>query len=122
MRFFIYSLGDDSVPQTPPSPEQLAEIGRFTEEAVAAGVLVATGGMAPSATGTIVTRRGDDYTVTDGPFAEAKELIGGWALMDVRDQAEAVEWSKRFLAVAGDGESRIRRTFGPEDAPPDLPA
>ena len=51
------------------------------------------------------------YTVIDGPFTEAKELIGGWALMEVRDKAEAVEWTKRFLGVLGSGESTIRPVY-----------
>jgi len=54
-----------------------------------------------------------EFTVIDGPYTEAKELIGGWGLMEVRDKAEAVEWTKRFLAVAGGGESTIRQVFGP---------
>jgi hypothetical protein len=115
MRFFMYTLGDESAPQEPPSPELMEEMGRFIEEATKAGALVATGGFAPSAfTGTIVTRAGEDYRVIDGPFTEAKELVGGWALIDARDKDEAIEWSKRFLAIAGDGESRIRQVFGPE--------
>jgi len=63
------------------------------------------------AQGTKVTYKGGEFTVTDGPFAEAKELIGGWALMEVRDRDEAIEWTKRFLSVAGEGESTIRRVF-----------
>jgi hypothetical protein len=118
MRFLMYTLGDDSIPLPPPSPELMQEMGKFIEEVSKAGVLVATGGMAPSAQGTTVTHKGGEFTVTDGPYAEAKELIGGWALVDVRDKDEAIEWTKRFLAVAGDGESRIRQVFGPEDAPP----
>ena len=59
--------------------------------------------------------KGQSVRVTDGPFAEAKELIGGWALMDVRDKDEALEWAKRFLRIAGEGESYVRQTFGPED-------
>jgi hypothetical protein len=72
-----------------------------------AGVIVATGGIAPTAAGAKITLKGGDYTVVDGPFVEAKELVGGWALMECRDLAEAVEWSKRFLGVLGElcGES-----------------
>ena len=51
----------------------------------------------------------------DGPFTEAKELIGGWAYVEVRDQDEAIEWARRFLAIAGDGETTIRQVFGPQD-------
>ena len=55
--------------------------------------------------------KGRSKTVTDGPFAEAKELVGGWALCEVRDMDEAVVWAKRFLDIVGDGESRIRPVF-----------
>jgi len=54
-----------------------------------------------------------EFTVIDGPYTEAKELIGGWGLMEVGDKAEAIEWTKRFLATAGGGESTIRQVFGP---------
>jgi len=115
MRFFFYTLGDESVPTPPPTPELMEEMGRFVDEAMKNGSLIATGGMGPTALGAKVKRVGGEYTVTDGPFAEAKELIGGWALMELRDHDEAVEIAKRFLAIAGDGESRFRQVFGPGD-------
>jgi hypothetical protein len=114
MRVLMYTLGDDTVPQPPPTPELMMQMGAFIEEASKAGVLLMTGGLAPSSTATVVTRTNGEFTVTDGPFAETKEIIGGWAICEVRDTAEAVEWVKRFLDVAGDGESRIREVFGPE--------
>ena len=58
--------------------------------------------------------RDGEFTVVDGPFTEAKELVGGWAMLECRDQSEAVEWTKRFLSVIGEGETRIRPVFGPE--------
>jgi hypothetical protein len=114
MRFFMYTLGDESIPIPPPTPELMADMGKFIEEATKAGVLLATGGLAPTALGSKVTNKSGEFTVTDGPFAEAKELIGGWALCECRDKDEAIEWTKRFLAIVGDGESRIREVFGPE--------
>ena len=114
MRFFGYTLADESTPIPPPSPEAMEEMGRFVETATKAGVLVATGGIGPTSMGAKVSLRDGEFTVVDGPFAEAKELVGGWALMECRDLAEAVEWAKRFLTVAGGGESRIRPVFGPE--------
>jgi hypothetical protein len=89
----------------------MTKMGTFIEEATKAGVLLATGGLGPSADGTKVAYKGGEFTVTDGPFAEAKELIGGWALMEVRDKGEAIEWTKRFLTIAGEGESTIREVF-----------
>ncbi len=111
MRFFGYTLGDPSAPIPPASPELMSEMGAFVEEATKAGVLLATGGLAPAAEGTKVIRAGGKFTVVDGPFAEAKELVGGWALMEVRDKDEAIQWTKRFLSIAGDGESTLRQVF-----------
>jgi hypothetical protein len=111
MRFLGYTMGDPSVPLPQPSPELMTEMGKFIEEATKAGVLVATGGVAPLDQATKVIKSGDKFTVIDGPFTEAKELVGGWALMECRDKAEAVEWTKRFLAIAGDGESMIRPVY-----------
>ena len=83
-------------------------------EAIGAGVIVATGGIAPTAMGAKISLSNGQYTVVDGPFTETKELIGGWALMECRDLAEAIEWTKRFLGVFGEGEVRVRPVFGPE--------
>lgn len=115
MRFLTYTLGDDSQPTPPPDAQLMEEMGRFIEEATKAGALLVTGGLEPSAKGTTVRRSGGEFTVTDGPYAEAKELIGGWALMECRDRDEAIEWMRRFLDIAGDGESRIRRVYGPDE-------
>jgi len=112
MRFFGYTLGDPDTPIEPPTPELMADMGEFVEEATKAGVIVAAGGFGPPAEGTKVTLADGQYTVIDGPFTEAKELIGGWALMETRDKAEAIEWTKRFLATAGGGESTIREVYG----------
>jgi hypothetical protein len=109
MRFLGYTLADESTLSTePPPPELYEQMGRFVEEAIKAGVVVATGGIAPTAAGAKISLKDGNYTVVDGPFVEAKEIVGGWALMECRDLAEAVEWSKRFLAVLGEGEVRVR--------------
>ncbi len=111
MRFLGYTLGDDSVPAPPPSPELYQEMGKFIEEATKAGILLVAGGLGPSAEGTRITLKDGQFSILDGPFAEAKELIGGWAVMEVRDKEEAIEWTKRFLSVLGEGESTIRQVF-----------
>ncbi len=111
MRFLGYTLGDPSTPIPPPSPEMMSKMGAFVEEATKAGVLLATGGLAPVEEATKVRYANGKFTVLDGPFTEAKELVGGWALMEVRDKAEAIEWTKRFLSIAGEGESTIRQVY-----------
>jgi hypothetical protein len=111
MRFLGYTMGDDSTPMPPPSPEFMAEMNAFVEEATKAGVLVATGGVGPIAEATKVVCTDGKFTILDGPFAEAKELVGGWALMEVRDKDEAIEWTKRFLAILGNGESTLRQVY-----------
>jgi len=113
MRFLGYTLANEAEqPTAPPPPELFERMGRFVEEATKAGVIVATGGIAPTSEGARITLKDGDFTVLDGPFTEAKELVGGWALMECRDLAEAVEWSKRFLGVLGEGEVRVRPVSG----------
>jgi len=112
MQFLGYTLADPSTPIPPPDPEMYAKMGEFVAEATKAGVLLATGGLTPVEEAVKVKYADGEFTVLGGPFAEAKELVGGWALMEVRDKAEAIEWTKRFLAIAGRGESTIRQVYG----------
>ncbi len=118
MKYLMYTLGDDSTPVPPPTPEMMAEIGKFMAEAQQKGVLLATGGVGPTSQGTTVRYANGKFTMTDGPYAESKELIGGWALVEVKSKEEALDWAKRFLKIAGGGESRIRQVYGPEDGMP----
>jgi hypothetical protein len=111
MRFLGYTMGDDSTPMPPPTPEFMDEMNAFVEDATKAGVLLATGGVGPIAEATKVVCTDGKFTILDGPFAEAKELVGGWALMEVRDKDEAIEWTKRFLAIVGNGESTLRQVY-----------
>jgi hypothetical protein len=107
MRFLMYSL--DEAP-APPTPEMLAEVGTLTEDTRKAGILLATGGLGP--TSKHVRNAGGKLTVLDGPFTEAKELTGGFALIEVKSLEEAVEWARRFRKIVGDGESVIQEVFG----------
>jgi len=111
MRFLMYRFDDESKPIPQLTPEQIAEMGTVTEEATKAGVLVLNGGIAPTAMGAKVTRTNGEFTVTDGPFTEAKELVGGWGILEVRDKDEAIEWAKRLQNAAGDGELRVRQVW-----------
>ena len=113
MKFLGYTLGDPDTPAGPGSPEMYQRMSEFVEEATKAGVLLATGGLAPVSEAVKVRYSGGEFTVLDGPFTEAKELVGGWALMECRDKDEAIEWTKRFLTIAGEGESTIRPVYGP---------
>ncbi len=115
MKFMMYTLGDDSVAMPPPTPEVMAEMDKFMQEGKDSGVLLATGGMGPVAQGTTVRLRDGKFSVTDGPYAESKELIGGWALVQVGSKEEAIKLAERFLRINGGGESRIRQVFFPED-------
>jgi hypothetical protein len=109
VRFLGYTLANEAdMPTTPPDPEMYEKMGAFVEEAVNAGVIVATGGISPTSEGAIISLKDGEFTVVDGPFTEAKELVGGWALMECRDRDEAIEWSKRFVSVLGEGEVRVR--------------
>ncbi|HEY4457104.1 MAG TPA: YciI family protein [Pseudonocardiaceae bacterium] len=99
-----------------PSSELLAEMGRYNEELVKAGVLLAAEGLQSSAKGAKVQLDGKRRTVVDGPFAEAKELIAGFWLLEVGSLDEAVEWAKRCPCLEGHhDEIEIRRVFAPED-------
>ena len=92
----------------PPSQDELTKMGALIGEMTQAGVLLATEGCAPSAKGARVRREGGRTTVTDGPFTEAKEIIGGFALVKVASKDEAIAWTKRFIDVVGDGECEVR--------------
>ena len=112
MQFLVYDPNPDPN-AAPPTPEMMAEMGQFIDEATKAGVVVATGALQP--TGTRLRLSGGAFTVTDGPFIELKELTGGFAVIETQSLEEAVEWSKRFRKIVGDGESEIVRLFGPDD-------
>ncbi len=103
----------------PPDPELMAAMGPYVEKMARSGVLIETGGLFPSARGTRVSLADDTFTVTDGPFAETKELIGGYAIVEVASKDEAIALTREFLQlhrdVLGpgyDGESEIREMMG----------
>ncbi len=115
MQFLVYDPNYKPEAATPPTPELMAEMGKFVGEATQAGVLVTTGAL--QSKGTRLRLSGGKFTVTDGPFIELKELLGGWAVLRVKSLDEAIEWSKRFRKIVGDGESEIVQVFGPDDVP-----
>lgn len=100
-----------------PSTEELAEMGKFNEELVKAGVMLAGEGLQPSSKGARVRFSGSKRTVVDGPFSETKELIAGFWILQVKSKEEAIEWIKRSPNPFPGGESEIelRQVFEPED-------
>ena len=102
----------------PPTQQEIAEMGKLIEEGFKSGVLLATEGCLPSAKGARVHLSGGNFTVTDGPFTESKEIVGGFALLRLGSKQEAIEYTKKFLGVAGDGETEIRQIFEASDAQP----
>jgi hypothetical protein len=97
----------------------MAQMGKLIEESMQSGILVATGGLMPIAKGGAwIQRAGDEVTVTDGPFAETKEVSGGFAILEARSREDAIEITRRFLKVAGDGLTELHQIMGPEDVPP----
>jgi hypothetical protein len=107
-----------------PPKELMEAIGKLSEEAVKAGRMVNSGGLAPTAMSTRVRVSGGKLTTTDGPFAEAKEVVGGFAIFELKSKNEAIEGAQRFMELhkkhwpGWEGETEIRQLFGPEDFPP----
>jgi hypothetical protein len=98
---------------TPPTEKEMAEMGKLIEDSMKSGKLLATEGCLPSALGARVRLSGGKFNVVDGPFTESKELVAGFALIQARTKAEAIEFIKDFLKVAGDGETEMRQVFEP---------
>ena len=110
MRFLcIYKPGKPE--GTPPTQQEMTNMGKLIQDMTEEGVLLATEGCLPSKLGARIRLSDGKFTVTDGPFTEAKEIIGGFALIQVNSKEEAIEQTKRFLKVAGGGESEIRQVY-----------
>jgi hypothetical protein len=98
----------------------MTAMGNLIGEMAAAGVLISTEGCLPTSKGLRLRIDEGNFTLTDGPFTEAKEVIGGFALIQVKSREEAIEWGKRFLAVMGEGESEIRQIAEGPDCGPEV--
>src|SRR5215469_4216686 len=120
MRFMvIVKATKESEAGSLPDPQLLADMGKFNEELVKAGVMLAGEGLQPSSKGARVRFSGKDRTVIDGPFAETKELIAGFWLWQVRSKEEAIEWVKRCPnPFHVESEIEIRQVFEVEDFAP----
>ena len=117
MRFLSMIRIDETTGQVP-SEQLMADMGKLIEELTRTGQLVSTAGLRPSSEGVRVRlQRGGRLTAVDGPFAETKEVIGGYAILEAQSKAQAVELTRRFLKVHGTGwdvECEVRQLDGPE--------
>jgi hypothetical protein len=96
---------------TPPSQEEMAKMGKLVGEAMTEGWLLSTEGCMPTALGARVRSSSGTVKVTDGPFTESKEMIGGFAILKADSKQHAIELLRRFLAVVGDGECELRQLY-----------
>lgn len=94
---------------TPPTAAEMESMGKLIEEGFNAGWLLSTEGCLPTALGTRVRRANGKLSVTDGPFTEAKEVVGGFAILKANSKQEAIELTRKFLQVAGEGECELRQ-------------
>lgn len=116
MRFLSMIRIDENSGQVP-SEQLMTDMGKFIEEMTRAGVLVSTAGLRPTSEGVRVRLRDGKLSTVDGPFAETKEVIGGFAILEAKSKDEAVELTKRFLKIHGDEwniECEVRQLDGPE--------
>ncbi|MFC5522754.1 YciI family protein [Polaromonas jejuensis] len=117
MKFMVMVKADkNSEAGVMPSEQLLADMGKFNESLVKAGVLLAAEGLHPSSKGARVKFSGSKRTVVDGPFAETKELVAGFWMLQVKSKEEAIEWIKRCPnPMEGESEIEIRQVFEAED-------
>ena len=124
MRFMvIIKATKDTEAGVMPDQQLLTDMGNFNEELVKAGIMQSGEGLHPSSKGARIGFSGGKRTVTDGPFAEAKELIAGFWLIQVKSKEEAIEWMKRCPAPFGEdrqGEIELRQVFELSDFPPEV--
>jgi hypothetical protein len=120
MRFMLLVKADKNTEAgVLPSKELVAAMGQFNEEMVTAGVLLAAEGLHPSSKGARLTFSGGKRTVIDGPFAETKELVAGFWIIQVKSKAEAIEWASR-VPFADDEVIEVRQVFEASDFPPEI--
>jgi hypothetical protein len=98
---------------TPPTEEEMATMGKLIEDGMKAGWLLGTEGCLPSKLGARVRRSDGRVIVTDGPFTESKEVVGGFAILNAKTKEEAIELLKNFLNVVGQGECELRQLYEP---------
>ena len=114
MKFLMTYASSAKAPST---PEHMMAIAKFSQEMTEAGILIMTGGLVRPSKGTQIRLSNQKFSITDGPFAETKELIDGFALVEVKSKQHAIEVAERFMRLAGDGEGEILQVFDPGGPP-----
>ncbi|MEV0806577.1 YciI family protein [Micromonospora sp. NPDC050200] len=119
MRFLMMHRLDERAPEAwNPSQEFIEKMGAFIQDSVDKGILITAEGVLPSETGALVRKaRGGASTAADGPFTEAKEVIGGFGLINAKDRAEAVEYAKRYADLFEEVEVEVRQVAEFDDMP-----
>jgi hypothetical protein len=118
MKFLCLYTPDSKTTETPLGEDRMAEMNQLIEEWFQSGALLTTGGLLPMSWGGARLRRNNgEITVVDGPFTEAKELVGGFGVFEANSREQAIEMTRRFLAIAGDGESDLHQMMEPGAAP-----
>ncbi|MFG3284618.1 YciI family protein [Streptomyces sp. NPDC048111] len=108
-------IDENNAPEGGPSDALMERMGDLINEMTKAGVLLDTAGLAPTSEGTRVRWNHGELTVTDGPFTESKEVVGGYAMIQAKDKAEAIEWATRFVKIHEEGwdiTSEVREVVG----------
>src|SRR6185437_4325972 len=108
MQFLTFYTPNPSAHQGPPSKEYMEQMNKLIEESMKSGELVATGGLTPIQQGVRIVQASGKVTITDDPYIESTEIIGGFAILELPSKEAAIEYSRRFLKVAGDGQVTIR--------------
>src|SRR5579859_2866882 len=116
MKFLLTYEQNPSLP--PPTPEKMAAIGAYSQKMMQSGVVLMTGGLVRPSRGIHVECEKGKARVVDGPFTETKELIDGFALVEVNSKEEAVRLASEFMELAGDGKGEILQVFDPGGPPP----
>jgi hypothetical protein len=119
MRFMMIMIPNISEEEWEPSPEAVSVMGKYNEELAKAGVLLALDGLQPPVRGARVSFAGGKPSVTDGPFTEAKEMIGGYWMIEAKSKEEAVQWASRCPASDGDV-IEVRQVYEMSDFPPEV--
>jgi hypothetical protein len=111
MRFLSIYLADEKKFATPPTPEDMAVMGKLIEDSMRKGTLISTGGVSNPKRTVRVRRAGGKVSVTDGPYTESKELVAGFAILEATDRDHAIQLVTEFLGVIGEGATELHELY-----------